>query len=160
MLIRPYRDTDRESVTAHIHELQQHERQFEPRMTAPGTIEGWYLDHLLSRCAKESGAIFVAEADGGVVGFVTVLACVASTDIDEDSYDYAYVSDVAVRQDHRGQGIGTALLSTAADHAREHGARWLRIDVLAGNEVAANLYRRAGFIDRAIQLEKTLHKKD
>ena len=158
--IRLYRATDAASVTELIQKLQRHERQFEPRMTAPDAIQDWYLDHLLSRCAKEDGVILVAAADDRIVGFIAVLARVASTDIDEDGYDYAYVSDVAVRQDHRGQGIGAALLSAAEAHAREQGACWLRVDVLAANEGAASLYRRTGFINRAIQLEKKLHEKD
>ncbi len=158
--IRPYRHTDAAAITALIEELQRHERQFEPRMTAPETIEDWYLDHLQSQCAKHDGTLFVAEVDGEVVGFVNVLARVASTDIDEDAYNYAYISDVAVRESHRGQGIGTALLAAAETYARDHGARWLRIDVLAAKEDAARLYRRTGFADRALQLEKPLRAKD
>ena len=157
--IRRYAPGDAAAVCALIHDLQAHERRFEPRMTAPDVIRHWYLDHLLTRCAEHDGVILVAESEGRLAGFAAVLAKVPSTDIDEDDYDYAYVSDIAVRADKRGEGLGSTLLSAAEAYARDHAAQWLRIDVLAANAVALDLYRRRGFRDRAIQLEKALTEK-
>ena len=78
--IRPYRTTDAAAVTELIQELQRHDRQFEPRMTAPEAIKDWYLDHLQSQCAEHAGTIFVAQIKTRVVGFVSVLTKVPSTD--------------------------------------------------------------------------------
>ncbi len=157
--IRLYRDADDDAVKALIVGLQAHERQFEPRMSAPEDIQDTYFAYIRSRCAKETGEILVAETGGDIVGFVCVLARVVADDIDEDRYEYAYVSDLVVAPDHRGAGVGSALLAEAETFARAHGAKWLRIGVLAGNEGAIKLYRRAGFVDRAVQLEKPLTEK-
>ena len=128
-------------------------------MSAPADIEHTYFAHIQSRCAEETGIIQVAEIGGAVVGFVCVLARVIADDVDEDRYEYAYVSDLVVSEDHRGAGVGTALLAEAETFARAHGAKWIRIGALAANEGAIKLYRRAGFVDRATQLEKPLTQK-
>ncbi len=157
--IRPYHADDAAAVNTLVLELQAHERRFEPRMSAPEDIQHTYFAHIRSRCAEQAGEMFVAETAAGIVGFVCVLARVIADDVDEDRYEYAYVSDLVVNAGHRGQGIGAALLAAAEAFADAQGAKWLRIGALAANSGAVQLYRRAGFVDRAIQLEKPLSKK-
>ena len=50
----------------------------------------------------------------------------------------------------------SALLQRAEAYARERGMTVLRINVLAKNEVAGQLYRTLGFSDYRIQLLKRL----
>ena len=51
---------------------------------------------MIADCVKTSGAILVAEVDGGVIGFACVLARVTSSDIIELENEYAYVTDLIV----------------------------------------------------------------
>ena len=153
-LIRPYEPRDREALDACIVELQNHEREIEPRMKAADDMIRTYVDELQERCAAEDGVILVAEMAGEVVGYTTVFAAVPNDDPDEIDYTVAYVHDIAVRDSHRGQAIGTALLKAAEAHALERGATCLRISVLAQNKGALALYERLGFEARVIELEK------
>jgi ribosomal protein S18 acetylase RimI-like enzyme len=57
------------------------------------------------------------------------------------------VHDLAVLPDHRGGGIGRALLTEAERHARERGCCKLTLEVLDSNERARGLYRSVGFDD-------------
>lgn len=155
-VIREFTEQDRDAVNASIRELQDHERCIEPRMKHPDAIIDTYLDTLLAHCAEQAGAIFVAETAGKVAGYVCVHSKVVNEDADEIDYDFAYVADVAVDEAHRGQGLGGALLEAAERFAVEHGAHFLRISVLAGNEGAVSLYQRRGFTPRVIELEKPL----
>src|SRR5438132_4804941 len=59
--------------------------------------------------------------------------------------DELHVNNVAVRHEFRGQGIGSALLETSLDQARERRATIARLEVRAGNEAAQRLYQRCGF---------------
>lgn len=70
-----------------------------------------------------------------------VLAPLARTDRSE-----ALVLDgICVDSAGRGRGIGTLLLQAAADHAREIGARAVRLSVVDTNPRARALYERRGF---------------
>ena len=52
---------------------------------------------------------------------------------------------IAVREDHRGQGIGTRLLSEIVQYARDHAYQSVRLDVIDTNPGARRLYERTGF---------------
>ncbi|MEM7223813.1 MAG: GNAT family N-acetyltransferase [Pseudomonadota bacterium] len=59
-----------------------------------------------------------------------------------DSY---YINAIAVYPEHRGQGIGGALMAQAEEHARQGGFTTLSLAVFEENEGALRLYRRHGF---------------
>lgn len=154
--IRPYEPRDRDALNACIRELQEHEREIEPRMKPADDILGDYLDDLLDQCTEKQGAILVAERGGRVIGYVCVLGAEPNEDSDEIDYTYGYVRDVAVTEACRGSGVGRRLLDAAEDFARKAGAEILRIHVLAGNEGAAGLYASHGFRNRVLEMEKRL----
>jgi GNAT superfamily N-acetyltransferase len=52
---------------------------------------------------------------------------------------------IAVREDLRGHGIGGKLLDLVEVHARQHGFRRIRLDVIDTNTAARRLYERRGF---------------
>ena len=100
--------------------------------------------------------IFVADVDGRVVGFVTVLSQCSSGELDDGDIEFALVSDIVVREECRGLGAGRQLLESAEKQAREDGARWLRVSVLARNKLARLLYESVGFSELYVDFEKTL----
>ena len=154
-MIRDYEASrHRRQLRACVVELQDFERGLEPTLPKGEAMADRYLAHMLDRCAGAAGRIFVAEADGGVVGFVGVLARVVPEP--DEAQAYAYVSDLVVLPAYRRRGIGRALLERAEAYARGEGARALRVGVLAKNEAAARLYRSLGFGDYTTQLNKPL----
>lgn len=56
------------------------------------------------------------------------------------------IHDLAVLQESRGMGVGEALLNHAENYARERGFCKLTLEVLAGNQIAKNLYKKSGFL--------------
>ena len=52
---------------------------------------------------------------------------------------------ISVLQEHWGMGIGRVLMEASIDCARQAGYTQLELEVVADNERAAALYRRAGF---------------
>jgi ribosomal-protein-alanine N-acetyltransferase len=59
--------------------------------------------------------------------------------------DEAHITNVAVRREYRGKGIGGLLLIATIDMARELKASFLTLEVRASNTVAQNLYSKYGF---------------
>lgn len=55
------------------------------------------------------------------------------------------IHDLAVHPEHRGQGVGQALLTAVAQHAQARGCCKLTLEVLSGNAVALKSYERFGF---------------
>ena len=53
--------------------------------------------------------------------------------------------DMVVVETHRGRGIGSRLLEETEWRARERGYCKITLEVLAGNQTAQGVYRRAGF---------------
>lgn len=156
LAIRPFRFTDLEVVRRLVAEMQDYERAIDGRLIPGAEMMHAYTEAMQARCAERAGAILLAEFEGAVVGFVTVLARVPITDLDEPRGSYALVSDLVVTAAHRGQGIGRALLAAAEAHAREAGARELRITALAENGAAATLYRDAGYRPYLVTSSKSL----
>jgi ribosomal protein S18 acetylase RimI-like enzyme len=69
---------------------------------------------------------------------------------------YAYISDLVVLPPHGQGGLGRKLLERAEAFACEHGAKKIRVGVLASNRLARSLYRQMGFSEYQLQLVKVL----
>ncbi|MFZ1907663.1 MAG: GNAT family N-acetyltransferase [Burkholderiales bacterium] len=87
------------------------------------------------------GRIYVARDGADPVAMVSLLYTLSTA----EGGKAAWLEDLVVRPDRRGQGIGTTLLEHVAAQARADGV--LRITLLTdpGNERAHALYRSLGF---------------
>jgi ribosomal-protein-alanine N-acetyltransferase len=60
--------------------------------------------------------------------------------------DEAHITNIAVREKHRRQGIGEALLIAIIELAIELGAQLITLEVRASNAEAQKLYSKYGFV--------------
>src|SRR6516165_8926443 len=91
VLIRQYDPTaDYSALRACFVELQTWEQRLEPGLPAPEEAADPYLAEGFRNCAENSGRIFLAEADGAVVGFICVLAKVLPS-ADDGIAPYVYL---------------------------------------------------------------------
>jgi GNAT superfamily N-acetyltransferase len=157
MIVREYRgDADFDGIRACLIELQDFERRIDGRKPRGDEIADACISDALSKCAECDGRIFVADESGQIAGYVTVLAKVRSDAVDEGDLEYAYLADLVVRAAYRGRGIGRALVARAETYARDAGAKWLRVCVLAQNESSRRLYNTSGFFELYVDFEKEL----
>ena len=123
--IRPLRSSDLRQVLAI-------ERSVFPE-------DAWTEEMFASELTQPATRYYiVAEADGLVAGYAGLSA------IPGDQGD---VQTIAVRADHQGRGIGTAMLGDLLAAAAARRCREVYLEVRADNDRARLLYRRTGFTE-------------
>ena len=129
-------------------ELQESERLLDPRMPAGADIVDKYIPKMLERCIQSAGKILIAEIDGEVAGFATILTRVSSAELEDGDVEYGLVSDLMVAKTYRRQGLGRKLLEAAELDARAKDVQSLTIGVLTGNKPAYKHYSLMGWSSR------------
>ena len=83
----------------------------------------------------------VAVQDEEVVGFAGL----------QQVLDEGYITNIAVAESCRRQGLGRAMLSALVDHCRENGAAFLTLEVRQSNAAAISLYESMGFLPEGLR---------
>ncbi len=151
MLIREYDDArDRDRVTGLADRLTAGARPWRDRDRWLAVVRGWVAESV--DAAGEPGhAVYVAEDDAGVQGFVSVTSRRHFTgDLD------AYVGELVVSVEAEGHGVGRLLVGAAETWARAQGFRTLTLDTGAANAAARRLYAATGFDEEDVRLTKLL----
>ncbi|WP_131699768.1 GNAT family N-acetyltransferase [Pseudomonas sp. JAI120] len=109
------------------------------------------LPHWAGLFEKPGQVVYIANADGHAVGFVTA-SLSTSTGPLMQPLNVVRIGSVCVAEAFWGKGIGRGLLQRVKRCAIEHGAQDLRLSVWAFNERAARMYREFGFETRASEM--------
>ena len=109
----------------------------------PGSVPaGWDPEaasaRLRAAADSDRAELFLARADGEVVGLCCVFLDIASVRFGQR----AWVEDLAVDPARRSEGIGKALLDAAKEWARERGASHLELDSGLDRGDAHRFYER------------------
>lgn len=118
-------------------------------------MDAWFADGPI---ATLPAAIFVSHAPNqSLTGFLEV-DLRSHADGCDPRQPVGYVEGWFVQPDHRGRGVGAALMRAAEEWSRIHGAREMASDALIDNEPSELAHRALGFevVDRCIHLRKNL----
>jgi ribosomal protein S18 acetylase RimI-like enzyme len=94
--------------------------------------------------------LLVAE-DDAVVGFV--MFTVENGTYKQDTRR-GIVENLYVRPSHRGDGVGSALLTNAEERLADHDVSAISLDVMAANDDARRFYGDHGYTPHRLELEK------
>ncbi|SHE39764.1 phosphinothricin acetyltransferase [Caldanaerobius fijiensis DSM 17918] len=103
----------------------------------PKTLEDrkeWFLSH------GDDYPIFVAELNGNIVGWASI-----SRFRDRYAYRYTVEDSIYIKKDYRGMGIGTELLKTLINAAKELGYHTIVGVISSQNVESINLHKKLGF---------------
>jgi GNAT superfamily N-acetyltransferase len=150
--VRRMEEADRPVLLRHVRALNLYEDAIAGNRATTEADAVATLDEALGRVAASGGIALVAEAPPGVIGHLVLTLETAPPFIRAEQRRYAYVADAFVQEAWRGHGAFRAMLARAEAHARTAGCGQLMIGVLAGNDLAERVYRRAGFRPYAIEL--------
>lgn len=156
--IRPYADGDLPlmiEITCEAFEPVSIDRNIEEHVG--GSINGkdWRFRKSLQiefDVVRQPGGVFVAEASGQIVGYITTFHDVEA--------GVGFIPNLAVAAGHRGQGLGRRLIEHAVSHFRDLGVTYVRIETLEQNEAGQSLYPSLGFEEIARQIHYGLRIED
>jgi len=100
--------------------------------------------HIDDDVAEHAEGIFVAEAEGEVLGYI-------STTLDRE-VGKGRIPNLAVAASARGQGIGRALIGYALDYFRKEKLVYAVIETMDSNPIGQTLYPASGFREIARQV--------
>jgi GNAT superfamily N-acetyltransferase len=134
LLVRPAAATDVTTLLELFGELAEYEHlEHELKATEEQLGEALFG-------ARPAAEALIAERDGEALGyalfFPTFSSFLASTGV--------WLEDLFVRKEHRGEGVGKALLSAVAACVRDCGGARLEWAALDWNEPALGFYRKIG----------------
>jgi len=154
VVIRAARASDREALIELFHGLNVYEEPFvgNRRMDRAGAIDS--LVFAEKKVTDTGGVKLVAEVEGSVVGHLFLTWEKHGACVRDEVKEYGYVSELFVREAHRGRGIGRALLLEAERLTKAKGFDHMMLGVLHGNTVAERAYARFGFKPYAADLVK------
>jgi [ribosomal protein S18]-alanine N-acetyltransferase len=99
--------------------------------------EPWSLTIFTSELALREGRAYrVVRSGRRIVGYLGLMFTPGE----------AHITTIAVREEQRRHGVGTALMLEAVRVALANGAHDLSLEVAVSNERAQALYRRFGFV--------------
>jgi GNAT superfamily N-acetyltransferase len=148
--VREYTEADKQDVLALAPRLQEGVAPWRDPDAVVRAVTGW-VSGSLDAFAAEDRAVFVAEVENGLAGFVTVGTQVHfAGDID------AYVGELVVHPNALRTGVGGALMVAAEDWARARGLERLSLETGAANVTARLFYASLGYADEEVRLSKAL----
>ena len=152
--IRSYEPKDREQLRKLVLDLHETIRPLDEDLAPGETIIDAYFEHLLALQSRTHGALFVAERDGRLVGYVCLFGRVDPEDPDEIDRPHSYIADLYVCPDVRRSGVGVRLLEKAEEFARGLGVGRIDLKVVAANREAHRFYCRHGYTDRIVVMSR------
>ena len=132
--IRPARPDDAETIANLIRELAAYERLEHEAKATPADL----ARHLFGD--RPAAEVLIAEVDGSPVGFALFFPTFSTF----RGQPGIYLEDLFVRPEHRGRGIGKALLAGVAKVAVDRDCGRLEWSVLDWNAPSIAFYRAQG----------------
>jgi ribosomal protein S18 acetylase RimI-like enzyme len=125
------------------------------RFMAPGDApESGYAWFLGTQLRADDAAVFVAEHDGAVIGYVYVgLEPQSWKELREAA---GFIHDVAVFEHSRRMGVAKALVDAATAWLRARGAPRVLLWTAQQNEAAQRLFEGLGFRRTMVEMTKEL----
>lgn len=153
LLLRPSREGDAAAYRAlRLEALERHPEAFgdDYASSAARPPQHWE-ERVRQGGPSERGVTYVAEAEGGLVGMMTLVRFQELKARHSGSIVAVYVS-----ADWRGCGVGDALMEACLAHARRLDMRVVRLGVATTNASAIGLYLRQGFAVYGVERESML----
>lgn len=166
MTIRPFRPKDRAAIDKLAIKLHAHFAQVDDTaeslpFASPRDAHN-YMQQMIDDSENMNGAIYVAEENGEVVGFIqgVIIDHQPGQDAVFDAVHAprkdGWIGLLYVEPEQLGSGIGRALLDEMKHYFQGKNCDTLRLKVLSGNQRAIAFYEKYGFMAHEVEMAKKL----
>ena len=156
MEIRDLRRSDFDAVNEIFKQLHNMHVKQRPdiyrEVENPAEANGYIAEEVLN---EENLILFGADVDGKIVGICFIVMRTPRNDALVPRV-CAYIDDIAVDENYRRQGIGTALYNEAVKRAKERGAEVIQLQVSEFNKTAIDFYKSLGMTVWEYKMEQRI----
>jgi ribosomal protein S18 acetylase RimI-like enzyme len=156
ILIRPFMPADREAAIGLFQELNAFEHAISAESLTDRATAAVGQEEAESMLAEGDAVLLMAVADSEIAGMLLWYVADGESYLAENLRRYGKVDALVVGRAHRGVGIGNLLLAEAERLTRSRGLSRMMLHVIAGNDGAAEAYRRFGFKPHSTNMAKDL----
>ena len=115
----------------------------------PGRLAAEALQRPLTQCGWQRWFVAFSDDGSAIVGHVNLKGDELKTSL------HRCELGIGIEGPYRGQGLGTRLMETAIEFARNAPSiTWLDLRVFAHNIAARRLYRKMGFVEVGVVLDR------
>ncbi|WP_250277737.1 ribosomal protein S18-alanine N-acetyltransferase [[Clostridium] colinum] len=123
-------------TTEHIKDVHKIE---EDCFSIPWSEKSFYDD-----LTKNKMAIYiVAQKDNEIIGYGGMWHVI----------NEGHITNVAVKKEHRGKGVGDKIINSLIDIAKEKEMIGITLEVRVSNKIAQSIYKKNGFVMEGIRKE-------
>jgi GNAT superfamily N-acetyltransferase len=143
--IRPATLRDLDTIVNLWMAMMHEHASFDPRVRLSESAEKGYRQYARHYIARSDATVFIAEHDREVVGF-----CLAYRAQNLPMFcpeQYGYLSDLVVRNDWRGRGIGSALFQKTRGWFRDRQITHVQLQVYSLNADGMTFWKKMGLTD-------------
>ena len=147
-LVRPGTREDVPAMLRLWREMMDYHAQVEPRFRPAPSPEGeqaWEAYLSANLWKSEDWAVFVAEANGQLIG--QIMGLLRDRPPVFESERYGYVTDIVVEPTARRSAVGSALFDALKGWLRERGACHVELPVAHNNPASQAFWRAVGCTD-------------
>lgn len=154
--IREASDQDYEGLCEVFAEVDALHREALPHLFREPDGPARAREYISSIIADENAAIFVAESDNQIIGFVHICLREPPDIPIMVPRHYASINDLAVRRRFRRSGIGRSLIERAHQWARDKGVTQVELTVWEFNKEAIAFYEKLGYKTASRRMSRSL----
>lgn len=145
---------DVETIADHWVDLAREQRGYGSHVL-PEANRGAITDLLGAH--RVNGGLLVARAGDDVTGFATFTIERGSIDLDVTR---GVLSNLYVRPPYRNRGVGSALVAAVESELASRDVSVVTLEVMADNDAAKRFYRRNGYGEHRVTMERRLDGDD
>ena len=152
--IRPFKPLDLDTLVSFWREIENNPTVSGDFFSPSHENEARWRKHILSVYEEDENQILIAEKDDKIVGFIKIITLVTYPLV--SNIKCSLISDMYVLPEFRRMGIASALMNRVFEYVKSKGVTYVRLNVMASNTTAYNLYEKMGFEDYSTIMMKQL----